>query len=91
MTSGVLCLLSLPGSELVLPVIASRPAILAGNALRALMVSLGFGSGASVAVEPDNRQAFLRTLRSVVDFAVGGMRLNRLGFHGVLAGTDHQW
>ena len=30
-------LLSLPGSELVLPVIASRPAIVAGNVLRALM------------------------------------------------------
>jgi len=64
----VLRVLSLPGSELVLPVIASRPAILASNALRALT-----GSSNSFQARPslsnrDNRQAFLRTLRAVVDF-----------------------
>ena len=64
----VLRVLSLPGSELVLPVIASRPAILAGNALRALTGSSnGFQARPSLS-NRDNRQAFLRTLRAVVDF-----------------------
>ena len=64
----VLRVLSLPGSELVLPVIASRPAILASNALRALTGSSnGFQARPSLS-NRDNRQAFLRTLRAVVDF-----------------------
>ena len=48
----VLRLLSLPGSELVLPLIVSRPAILAGNALRALMGSSDSFQSKSFAVEP---------------------------------------
>lgn len=64
----VLRLLSLPGSEIVLPMLASRPAVAAGNAVRALV-----GSSHRFAARPalsnrDNRKAFLRTLRSVVDF-----------------------
>lgn len=64
----VLRLLSLPGSEIVLPMLASRPAVAAGNAVRALA-----GSSHRFAARPalsnrDNRKAFLRTLRSVVDF-----------------------
>jgi pimeloyl-ACP methyl ester carboxylesterase len=81
----VLRLLSLPGSELVLPVIASRPAVLAGNALRALMGSSDRFKARPSLSNRDNRQAFLRTLRSVVDFRGQAVSaLNRLGFHGVL-------
>jgi pimeloyl-ACP methyl ester carboxylesterase len=61
-------LLSLPGSEIVLPMLASRPAVAAGNAVRALA-----GSSHRFAARPalsnrDCRKAFLRTLRAVVDF-----------------------
>lgn len=81
----VLRLLSLPGSELVLPVIASRPAVAAGNALRALMGSSDRFKARPSLSNRDNRQAFLRTLRSVVDFRGQAVcALNRLGFHGVL-------
>jgi pimeloyl-ACP methyl ester carboxylesterase len=81
----VLRLLSLPGSELVLPVIASRPAILAGNAVRALMGSSDRFKARPSLSNRDHRQAFLRTLRSVVDFRGQAVSaLNRLSFHGVL-------
>jgi len=81
----VLRLLSLPGSELVLPVIASRPVILAGNALRALMGSSDRFKARPSLSNRDNRQAFLRTLRSVVDFRGQAVSaLNRLSFHGIL-------
>ena len=81
----VLRLLSLPGSELVLPVIASRPAVLAGNALRALIGSSDRFKARPSLSNRDNRQAFLRTLRSVVDFRGQAVSaLNRLCFHGVL-------
>ncbi len=70
----LLRLLSLPGAELVLPVFASRPAVSAANALRARMssdrevtrFSETLHAHASLS-NPQNRQAFLRTLRSVVD------------------------
>ena len=70
----LLRMLSLPGAELVLPLIASRPAINAGNALRAwrsserevTRFSETWRAHASLS-NRDNRQAFLRTLRSVVD------------------------
>jgi pimeloyl-ACP methyl ester carboxylesterase len=80
----VLRLLSLPGSELVLPMLASRPAVMAGNALRALT-----GSGARFEKRPalsqrDHRQAFLRTLRSVVDFR--GQAVSAL--NGLCFGAD---
>ena len=81
----VLRLLSLPGSELVLPLIASRHAVLAGNALRALMGSSDRFKARPSLSNRDNRQAFLRTLRSVVDFRGQAVSaLNRLCFHGVL-------
>ena len=81
----VLRLLSLPGSELVLPVIASRPAIVAGNALRALMGSADRFKARPSLSNPDHRQAFLRTLRSVVDFRGQAVTaLNRLSFRDVL-------
>jgi pimeloyl-ACP methyl ester carboxylesterase len=69
----LLRMLSLPGAELVLPLIASRPAIAVGNALRArsgdrtaTRFSETWRAQAALA-NRDNRQAFLRTLRSVVD------------------------
>src|SRR6476659_5070848 len=81
----VLRVLSLPGSELVLPVIASRPAILAGNALRALMGSSDRFTARPSFSNRDHRTAFLRTLRSVVDFHGQAVcALNRLGINGVL-------
>ncbi len=81
----VLRLLSLPGSELVLPVLMSRPALLAGNALQALMGSSNRFHAHPSLSNRDHRQAFLRTLRSVVDFhgqAVSA--LNRLCFSAYL-------
>jgi len=87
----VLRLLSLPGSELVLPVIASRPAVLAGNAVRALMGSSDRFKARPSLSNRDNRQAFLRTLRSVVDFRGQAVSaLNRLCFHGVLPALINQ-
>jgi pimeloyl-ACP methyl ester carboxylesterase len=64
----VLRLLSLPGSEFVLPMIASRPAVAAGNALRALVGSADRFTARPALSNRDNRRAFLRTLRAVVDF-----------------------
>jgi len=70
----LLRVLSLPGAELVLPIFASRPAVSAANALRTRLssdrevsrFSETLHAHASLA-NPQNRQAFLRTLRSVVD------------------------
>lgn len=64
----VLRLLSLPGSEIVLPMLASRPAVAAGNAVRALVGSSHRFAARPALANPDHRKAFLRTLRSVVDF-----------------------
>jgi len=81
----LLRLLSLPGSEPVLPLIASPHANLAGNALRALMGSSDRFKARPSLSNRDNRQAFLRTLRSVVDFRGQAVSaLNRLCLHGVL-------
>lgn len=75
--SHVFRLLSLPGSEFVLPIMASRPSVAAGNLLRALA-----GSAERFAARPalsnrDHRRAFLRTLRSVVD--VRGQAVTAIG------------
>jgi pimeloyl-ACP methyl ester carboxylesterase len=81
----LLRLLSLPGSELVLPMLASRHAVLAGNALRALMGSSERFKARPSLSSRDSRKAFLRTLRSVVDFRGQAVSaLDRLSFHGVL-------
>ncbi|MBV9515917.1 MAG: alpha/beta fold hydrolase [Mycobacteriaceae bacterium] len=88
----LLKLLSLPGAELVLPLIASRPAITAGNALRAwrqtdrevTRFSETWRAHAALS-NRDNRQAFLRTLRSVVDHRGQAVcALNRLHFNADL-------
>jgi pimeloyl-ACP methyl ester carboxylesterase len=72
----ILRLLSAPGAEFVLPVIAPKPVLKLGNKLRSWLSSAGVQSprGAemwsaysSLADRP-TRQSFLRTLRSVVDY-----------------------
>ena len=68
-------MLSAPGAELILPVIAPRPVLTAGNKLRSWFSTAGIQSprGAemwsaySSLADGETRQAFLRTLRSVVD------------------------
>lgn len=83
----VLRLLSAPGAELVMPVIAPPPVLRAGNALRSWFTARGLRSprGAemwsaySSFADPETRVAFLRTLRSVVDYRGQAVSaLNRL-------------
>jgi pimeloyl-ACP methyl ester carboxylesterase len=69
-------LLSAPGAELILPVIAPPPVVRAGNKLRSWLSAASIQSprGAemwsaySSLADAQTRQAFLRTLRSVVDY-----------------------
>lgn len=83
----VLRLLSAPGAELVLPIIAPPPVLSAGNKLRSWLRSAGIQSprGAelwsaySSLSDGETRQSFLRTLRSVVDYRGQAVSaLNRL-------------
>jgi pimeloyl-ACP methyl ester carboxylesterase len=68
-------LLSTPGAELLLPLIASRPTHFLGNGLLSLLTARGLDSPKvqdrwkkySALSDPLRRQAFVRTLRSVVD------------------------
>jgi pimeloyl-ACP methyl ester carboxylesterase len=69
-------LLSTPGAELLLPVVASRPAVFLGNGVFSLLMARGIAESPraqerwrkySALADPLRRQAFLRTLRSVVD------------------------
>src|SRR5262249_12909336 len=64
-------LLSTPGAELLLPVVASRPAVFVGNGVLSLLTSSPKVHERwrkySALADPLGRQAFLRTLRSVVD------------------------
>jgi pimeloyl-ACP methyl ester carboxylesterase len=80
-------LLSAPGAELILPVIAPRPVLTVGNQLRTWFGAAGIRSprGAemwsaySSLSDAETRQAFLRTLRSVVDYRGQAVSaLNRL-------------
>jgi pimeloyl-ACP methyl ester carboxylesterase len=78
-------LLAAPGAELILPVIAPRPVLTAGNKLRSWFSAAGFshpavGCGAPIRLsDSDTRQAFLKTLRSVVDYRGQAVSaLNRL-------------
>lgn len=72
----VLRLLSAPGAELVLPIIAPKPVLTVGNKLRSWLRGAGIHSprGAetwsaySSLSDRQTRQSFLRTLRSVVDY-----------------------
>ena len=83
----ILRLLSAPGAELVLPIIAPKPVLDVGNKLRSWLRSVGVHSprGAelwsaySSLSDRDTRASFLRTLRSVVDYRGQAVSaLNRL-------------
>ncbi|CAN3130070.1 alpha/beta fold hydrolase [Mycobacterium sp. smrl_JER01] len=80
-------LLSAPGAELLMPVIAPRPVVQVGNKLRSWFSAANISSprGAemwsaySSLSDAQTRQAFLRTLRSVVDYRGQAVSaLNRL-------------
>src|SRR6201996_8706590 len=84
----ILRLLSAPGAELVMPVIAPKPVLTVGNKLRSWLRSAGIQSPRGAEIwsaysslsDPDTRQSFLRTLRSVVDYRGQAVSaLNRLG------------
>jgi pimeloyl-ACP methyl ester carboxylesterase len=67
-------LLSTPGAELLLPVVASRPAVLLGNGVVSLLTARTESTRVqerwrkyAALADPMGRHAFLRTLRSVVD------------------------
>jgi pimeloyl-ACP methyl ester carboxylesterase len=86
-------LLSAPGAELIMPVIAPRPVLAAGNKLRSWFGALGLQSPRGAEVwsayssfsDAETRQAFLRTLRSVVDYRGQAVSaLNRLHMAGEL-------
>src|SRR6266498_304369 len=74
---------ALPGSELVLPLITRDWAIKTGMAVGGLFERFGFKAGPDIAeaargyaslAETDSRQAFLHTLRAVID--LGGQRVS---------------
>ena len=80
-------LLSAPGAELFLPIIAPPPVLSIGEGVRSWFAKRGVGSprGAEMwsayrsLADADTRQAFLRTLRSVVDYRGQSVSaLNRL-------------
>jgi pimeloyl-ACP methyl ester carboxylesterase len=80
-------LLSAPGAELIMPVIAPKPVLTAGNKLRSWFAAAGVSSPRGAEVwrayasfsDAETRQAFLRTLRSVVDYRGQAVSaLNRL-------------
>ncbi len=83
----ILRLLAAPGAEIVMPVIAPTPVLRAGNSVRAWLRSRGLRSprGAEIwnayssFADRQTRNAFLRTLRSVVDYRGQSVSaLNRL-------------
>lgn len=91
--SWTLRTLSAPGAELVLPMVAPRPVLKVGNKLRSWLSSAGIHSPSAAEMwnaysslsDPQTRQAFLRTLRSVVDYRGQAVSaLNRLHLHADL-------
>ena len=72
----ILRLLSAPGAELVLPIVAPKPVLTVGNKLRSWLSAAGIQSPRGAEIwsaysslsDPATRQSFLRTLRSVVDY-----------------------
>ncbi|MGB6209803.1 alpha/beta fold hydrolase [Mycobacterium sp.] len=83
----ILRLLSAPGAELVLPIIAPKPVLTVGNKLRSWFSGAGIHSprGAetwsaySSLADRQARESFLKTLRSVVDYRGQAVSaLNRL-------------
>jgi pimeloyl-ACP methyl ester carboxylesterase len=81
----ILRFLSAPGTELLLPVVAPRPVLNVGNKLGSWLTAAGvqsprageMWSAYSSLADPQTRQAFLRTLRSVVDYR--GQAVSALG------------
>ena len=80
-------LLSAPGAELIMPIIAPPPVLAVGEKVRSLFGKMGIGSPRGAEIwnayssfsDAETRQAFLRTLRSVVDFRGQSVSaLNRL-------------
>ncbi len=80
-------LLSAPGAEFILPIIAPTPVLTVGNKLRSWLGSAGIQSPRGAEMwsaytslsDAPTRQAFLRTLRSVVDYRGQAVSaLNRL-------------
>jgi pimeloyl-ACP methyl ester carboxylesterase len=74
---------TLPGSELVLPLISNDTVRSAGTTVSGFVGKLGFRAGSDIAefargygslADGDSRQAFLHTLRAVIDH--GGQRVN---------------
>ena len=69
-------LMSAPGAEVVLPFIAPAPAITVGNRVQTYLAALGLRSARadeswsaySSLADTETREAFLRTLRAVVDY-----------------------
>ena len=72
----ILRLLSAPGAELVLPIVAPKFVLTAGNKVRSWLSAAGIQSPRGAEIwsaysslsDPATRQSFLRTLRSVVDY-----------------------
>jgi pimeloyl-ACP methyl ester carboxylesterase len=89
----ILRLLAAPGAELVMPVIAPSPVLRAGNSVRGWLSSLGLRSPRGAEIwnayssfsDRETRDAFLRTLRSVVDYRGQSVSaLNRLALRADL-------
>jgi len=82
-------MLSVPGSELIMPIIAPRPVLDAGERVWSWFHKIGMSSPRGEEIwrsysslsDASTRQAFLRTLRSVVDYRGQSVSaLNRLSF-----------
>jgi pimeloyl-ACP methyl ester carboxylesterase len=83
----ILRLLAAPGAEFVMPVIAPSPVLRAGNFVRSRLTSMGLRSPRGAEIwnayssfgDRQTRDAFLKTLRSVVDYRGQSVSaLNRL-------------
>lgn len=81
-------LLSAPGAELILPIIAPSPVLAGGEIVRSWLAKFGvqtprgdeIWSAYSSFADKETRHSFLRTLRSVVDYRGQSVSaLNRLG------------
>lgn len=89
----ILRLLAAPGAEFVMPLIAPSPVLRAGNALQSWLSSAGLRSPRGAEIwrayssfsDSETRDAFLRTLRSVVDYRGQSVSaLNRLSLRADL-------
>ena len=94
--SPVLRFLSAPGAELVLPIVAPQPVLNLGNKLGSWLTSAGIQAPRAGQMwyaycslsDAGTRQAFLRTLRSVVDYR--GQAVSALNKLHVAAGLPTQ-